>query len=175
MEEPKPSAELPILVVDDDVTFLSFMMAALARHGRPYEVAITGDQALAILRRTKVRAVLLDRKLPDGDGVDVLREIVKDPDHPPVILVSGAASLESAREAGSLGAVGYLDKPVRIAEVLAVVDRVPDSGQRHADLLSSSTNYEPTGSLAPTAATGRLAEVVLRGSLQTVDFKNGRA
>jgi DNA-binding response OmpR family regulator len=173
-QEPKTAAGLPILVVDDDITFLSFVTAALTRHGRTYEVAITGGQALAMLRNTKVRAVLLDRKLPDRDGVDVLREIVKDPEHAPVILVSGAASIESAREAGYLGAVGYLEKPVRIAELLAVLDQVSDSSQRKIDFLGPNTNRKPPSSFAFLAATDRLAEVVLRASLQSVDFKNAQ-
>lgn len=174
--ESESSAELPILVVDDDVTFLSFMMAALARLGRPYVIAISGGQALAILRKTKVRAVLLDRKLPDRDGVDVLREIVKNPEPPQVILVSGAASIESAREAGALGAVAYLEKPVRISDLLALVDRVPDSNGRKVpphSFNANPTNHEPTSSTTSAGAAARLVEVVLRASRQPVDFRNG--
>ncbi len=173
MQESKPPAVLPILVVDDDVTFLSFMTAALARHGRPYEVAVTGSRALAMLQNTKVGAVLLDRKLPDQDGVEVLREIVKAPEHPPVILVSGAASIESAWEAGRLGAAGYIEKPIRIAEVLAVLDQVSESSQRMVNSLSADTNHQLTSPIASMSATGRLAQAVLRASLQSTDFKNG--
>lgn len=169
MPESKPVTRLPILIVDDDITFLSFISAALTRHERPYQVAVTGDQALALLKDTNVQAVLLDRRLPDRDGVEVLREIVKDPDHPPVILISGAASIASAWEAGCLGAARYLEKPLRIPELLALLDQLPDSPQSIAN-----TNHEPTSSISSTAATGRLAQVVLRASSQPVDFKHGR-
>jgi two-component system, NtrC family, response regulator HydG len=113
-----------LLVVDDEPS----MCALVQRFGETQEfevVSHAGGQALlAELHAIKPDAALLDRNLPEVDGLDILRGIRDvDPDCQ-VILMTAYATVESAIQAVKLGAVDYLSKPLdfnRLAELLSGV------------------------------------------------------
>jgi DNA-binding NtrC family response regulator len=109
-----------ILIIDDDYEIRSTLGAALKR--RDYAV----DQAINIkTAREKIGGaydmILLDVMLPDGNGVDLLEEIVTGYNHPPVVMMSGVAGIETAVKSIHLGAVDFLEKPLTFDRVLVTI------------------------------------------------------
>ncbi len=85
--------------------------------------AETVAEGLALAQQGSLDAALLDVKLPDGDGIDLFRKIREIDATLPVIFVTASGSSNTAIEAMQLGALDYLVKPLRVAEVKRVVER----------------------------------------------------
>ncbi|HUO84629.1 MAG TPA: response regulator [Thermoanaerobaculia bacterium] len=119
----------PVLLVDDSEETCTLIRAVL-RHDFSVEICSTGLEAIENLRTRRYAAILLDLKMPDGNGFDVLDYLR---DHaqellPRVIIVTavlGTAPLERARAYGICGIVG---KPFDVEELLETVTRCADSG-----------------------------------------------
>lgn len=112
--------KLPVvLVVDDEPTVLESFKTILEEE---YEVitAQTGTEALDIIHRTYINLVFLDIKLPDMDGMEVLKQIKEYDENLAVIMATATDSAKTAVESMQLGASNYITKPFDIDEVLAV-------------------------------------------------------
>ena len=94
-----------------------------ARGYRTLGAASVGE-GLRAFGEKRPAAVLLDLKLPDGTGLDVLRELQRRSPVTPVVVVSGYGSVTDAVEAMRLGAAEYLEKPVARERLYDVLDRV---------------------------------------------------
>ena len=118
-------AERPlILVIDDDSALRKICLDMLAARGyRSLGAASVGDGLRAFAERPPA-VVLLDLKLPDGTGLDVLRELQRRSAATPVVVISGLGSVPDAVEAMRLGAAEFLEKPVSRDRLYAVLDRV---------------------------------------------------
>ncbi|HAC58010.1 MAG TPA: sigma-54-dependent Fis family transcriptional regulator [Rhodobiaceae bacterium] len=104
--------KLTILVVEDSPSLVRTYQAHLS--SKPYNVltATTGSEARKILETENIDCVLLDLKLPDADGMDLLSEIQGKADAPIVIVVTANASIGVAVEAVRKGAFDFLVKPI---------------------------------------------------------------
>lgn len=122
-----PSAQ-KLLVVDDDVSFVGFVTAALGKLEVRSEAALSGADALTRLARHQYSGVLLDLKLPDIPGIEVLRALRRVGDGVPVVVVTGAGNVPVAVEAMRLGALHFLEKPVRWSDLSAVVSAMRPTG-----------------------------------------------
>jgi DNA-binding NtrC family response regulator len=117
-----------ILVVDDEPLIRWALTTRLQDEGYRVLEAETAADALSRFREG-VDLVLLDYKLPDGDGLDVLRQIkAADPDIL-VILLTAHASVELAVEAMKQGAYHYANKPFNLDEIVLLVDKALDTTQ----------------------------------------------
>jgi two-component system nitrogen regulation response regulator NtrX len=118
-------AERPlILVIDDDNALRRIYLDMLSARGyRGLGAASVGEGLRAFADRHPA-AVLLDLKLPDGTGLDVLRELQRRSAATPVVVISGLGSVPDAVEAMRLGAAEYLEKPVARDRLHAVLERV---------------------------------------------------
>ena len=108
-----------ILIVDDDESSRESLSDILDLHDYAVLGAETGAAAEECIRSTSINAVLLDLRLPDRSGLEVLRVIKEVAPETEVIMFSGFASLASAIEAMQYGAFGYVQKPVNVEEVLS--------------------------------------------------------
>ncbi len=115
----KPS----VLIVDDEQIFRVLAESALASEGFDVRVAPNLARAKKEIDRAVPDVVLLDRRLPDGDGMNFLREIRADGQPPLVILVTAYADIANAVEALRAGAVDYLAKPVQPTDLLLKVKK----------------------------------------------------
>lgn len=113
-----------ILLVDDEPVLNKTLCAVLRGKGYKVKSALTGKEALEILNQAqKVDLVILDIRLPDINGVDILREAkTKYPDIV-VILITAFASVDTAIAAIKEGAYTYLTKPFEADELLMSVQR----------------------------------------------------
>ena len=110
-----------ILVVDDDQVILQSFARILERHGYDVETAATGHEAIERCKNVSYDVVLLDIKLPNIDGTQLLKELHAVSDTMVKIMVTGYASLDSALQSLLLEADAYVLKPVEPDELLKVV------------------------------------------------------
>jgi DNA-binding NtrC family response regulator len=112
-----------ILVIDDDLGFRKLLETILAGEGYAVSVAGTVAGALRLLEERQFRLVLTDLKLPDGDGLDILRSISDSLPGTPVIMITAFGTVSTAVEAMKLGAVDYLGKPLASPDELRILVR----------------------------------------------------
>ena len=110
-----------ILIVEDSVSLAMTAKLHLADIGHPLLVAETGQAAYEMLRAHQVICVLLDLKLPDKDGIDILEDIRTWPSPPAVVVMTSNASLATAIRAVRGGAFDYLVKPFSQARLFTTV------------------------------------------------------
>ncbi len=134
-------SDATILVVDDSVDSLSFMVHGLSQD---FEVkaAVSGEVALTILRKFDIDVVVLDLVMPNMTGFEVLdsmrsHESLKDV---PVIVLTGKESIEDEKKGFELGASDYIHKPVSIPLLNARV-KTHLQNKRSRDLLSDKNGY----------------------------------
>jgi DNA-binding NtrC family response regulator len=106
-----------ILIIDDEETLCYFLKESLDEKGYQAITSYTAADGLEVVNRQQIDLVLLDLKLPDGDGLDVLYEISKVDSSLPVIVLTAHAGVESAVQAMKLGAYDYLEKPINLEEL----------------------------------------------------------
>ena len=99
------------LVVDDDYDVRTFLAGVLAKQGVTVATAGSGAEAMAVLGREEFDVVLLDLRLLDASGLDVLRWARGAEIDTEFIVLTGHAEVETAVEAMRLGAYDFLAKP----------------------------------------------------------------
>ena len=121
-----------ILVLDDDPVVRRALTDTLADEGYQVATAADGIEGLEKARGQTFDILLVDLKLPDMDGIEVLREIRKVTPEVIVILMTAYATLETAKEAMQLGAYDYLAKPLDPDAVTALLEKALE--KRRLDL-----------------------------------------
>jgi len=111
-----------ILVVDDDKAILRTFSRILSRCGYEIETAESGHEAIGKARSRRFDMVLLDLRLPDMDGTDILVKAREPLQSTAKIIITGFPTLESGVVALDEGADAYLTKPVAPQELLTLVD-----------------------------------------------------
>ncbi len=115
-----------ILVVDDETAVRNGIAQVLTRQALAVTTVADAAQAQAQLARQPFAIVLLDIKLPDMDGMELLKLIRRDFRETEVIMITGYPTIQGAVECIKLGALDYLVKPFRIDELEAVVQKAWD-------------------------------------------------
>jgi two-component system repressor protein LuxO len=110
-----------ILIVEDSRSLAQTCKVQVEAAGHLTLMAENGRDALELLRRHNVDCVLLDLKLPDMDGMDILREMRQWPSPPATVVTTANAALNVAVEAVRLGAFDYLVKPFAAARLITTV------------------------------------------------------
>jgi CheY-like chemotaxis protein len=117
-------ARMRILVVDDEPSVAEVLADAIRSEGDSALVALDGIEALRILEATPVDAVVLDLAMPGLSGLAVLARIRARLPSLPVVILSGHADDEQAREAKALGAVEVMRKPTALANLTDALSRL---------------------------------------------------
>ncbi len=135
-----------LLIVEDHRSLLSSLKAGLEEEGYRIFTAMSGIEGRLITQKEPLDAILLDLQLPDGDGLQLLKEIRKEGLAIPVMIMSARDSLEDRVLGLDSGADDYLVKPVAFVELLArlrsllrrnvVSETVLRCGSLQVDLLS---------------------------------------
>src|SRR2546425_6471573 len=112
-----------VLVVDDEQDLVASYERLLRRQG--YRVIARGSRhdGLAVIEREWLVLVISDLRLPDGDGLDVVRAARRAPMPIPAIVVTGFGTAASRQAALAAGASAYLAKPFATADFTAVVQQ----------------------------------------------------
>jgi DNA-binding response OmpR family regulator len=109
-----------ILVVDDDVNILRVFRKILEKEGFTVETAETGKDAVKKMKKAKFNLCIVDVKLPDMDGTELLLRIPNDSKIIKII-VTGFSTNEVGKKAAEYGADDFLVKPVKSEELIATV------------------------------------------------------
>ena len=109
-----------ILVVDDDVDILRVFKNILEKEGYAVKTAETGAEALEKIRAEKFNVCLIDVRLPDMDGTEILRKMANNSETVKII-VTGFSTDEVGKKAADYGADDFLVKPVKAEELIATV------------------------------------------------------
>ncbi|MHB8418007.1 MAG: sigma-54-dependent transcriptional regulator [Myxococcales bacterium] len=121
---PTRPAAPPILLADDEESALNLLKELLEERGRPVRLASTGAQALALLQTDRsLGSAILDLRMPDIDGLTVLKRYRDSGGGLPIIMLSGAADADLVVRAMKAGATDYLTKPLAVDDLLAAMDR----------------------------------------------------
>ncbi|MED5465582.1 MAG: sigma-54 dependent transcriptional regulator [Myxococcota bacterium] len=110
-----------VLIIDDEKNILTTLGRAIEIEGYEVSTALTAQRGLALVDSFQPDMVLLDLKLPDLSGLDVLQKIKSAPRSPAVVMISAHGSIDSAVQATRLGAVDFLEKPVDMDRVLLTI------------------------------------------------------
>lgn len=109
-----------VLVVDDEQSIIDYIGLGLKYENVPYYSAMDCAEAEKVLRERSVDLVVLDRMLPDGDGLTLCRQI-RERHQVPVLMLSALGEVEDRVEGLNSGADDYLAKPFQFSELIARV------------------------------------------------------
>lgn len=110
-----------LLIVDDEVGFVNILAKRLRRRNMEVTSAYTGTEAIQILRKQDFDVAVLDLKMEEMDGIEVLKIFKKMDPKMVVIMLTGHGSEQAAREGIEFGAFDYLTKPCELEELLAKI------------------------------------------------------
>ena len=115
-----------VLIVDDEASVRTSLEKALSKAGYVTKSAGSGNEALKMLQKQSVDIVLSDLKMPDGDGLDLIRGIKMKNTGVEVILLTGFGTVDKAVEAMKEGAYDFITKPFKKAVILSTIERAID-------------------------------------------------
>jgi CheY-like chemotaxis protein len=118
-----------ILVIDDEPQLRKIIVRVLAGAGHTVHQAPDGQHGLEMFRSLRPALVISDIVMPDGEGIETIRQMRKDAPEIPILAMSGASNrLLYLRAAGGLGASALLEKPFTPKDLLAAVNRLLEGG-----------------------------------------------
>lgn len=113
-----------VLVIDDEPIVRTSSKRTLVPEGYNVALADSGKAGIELLEREKFDVILLDLKMPDMSGIDVLKVIMERWPGTKVIIVTGYSTVDTAVEALRLGAFNHIEKPFTPDSLLAAVEEV---------------------------------------------------
>jgi DNA-binding response OmpR family regulator len=111
-----------ILVVDDEETIRKYITTALEEKGYLADTAEDGRAAIRKSEKRVYNLALVDIRLPDMDGVQLLTALKETAPKTVKIIITGYPSLQNAVDAVNKGADGYIVKPIKMGELLVMME-----------------------------------------------------
>jgi DNA-binding NtrC family response regulator len=112
-----------VLVVEDDDAMRDLLVEELADAGFEVTSAPGARQGIETVRSGPVDLVITDLRMPELDGMDLIRDIKASPGSPHIVMITAFGSIETAIKAVKLGAYDYITKPFEIEELILVADK----------------------------------------------------
>ncbi len=137
-----------VLIIDDDVSTIDFMAFNLRKRGFEVTTAMLAADGIKAAESDKFDIVLLDLRLPDMDGLEVLQNIKKISPETEVIVISGFGTLEIAVEATKFGAFYFVEKPLDMNRLVVLLEKALELGGKSKEIqhlrskLSTRSTYE---------------------------------
>ncbi|MDB5314575.1 MAG: Response regulator consisting of a CheY-like receiver domain and a winged-helix DNA-binding domain [Rhodospirillales bacterium] len=125
-----------VLLVEDSARLAALLGEGLRRAGWEAELVGSLADAEAALETGEYDALLLDRGLPDGDGLDLIRRLRHQPNTPPMLLMTALGDVAEVCKGLDLGADDYMVKPITLREVVARLNAAQRRGARVAVTLT---------------------------------------
>jgi len=111
-----------VLIVDDENEFSQVMAERMKTRGLSVETAQSGKDGIKKARKEAFDAIVLDLIMPEMDGIETLKVLLKENPDLQIILLTGQATVAKGVEAIQLGAMDFLEKPVDIDELIKRID-----------------------------------------------------
>jgi CheY-like chemotaxis protein len=142
-------AQAKILAVDDEEIILDSFRKILTIHGYAVDTVTSGQEALGLIQKNDYDFVFTDLKMPEMDGLDVVKGVKHFRPDIDVIMITGFATIESAVDSMKFGAMDYVQKPFTEDELLSFVnkslirrqDKIEKSKKPQVQLLTPSVGH----------------------------------
>jgi DNA-binding response OmpR family regulator len=118
MNQERKKGPIKLLLVDDEEAYVNVLANRMAKRSIEVTKALSGTEGIQALRKEDFDAAVLDLKMEDMDGIEVLKVFKKMVPAMPVIMLTGHGSEQAAREGIALGASDYLTKPCDLEELI---------------------------------------------------------
>ncbi len=121
---------IKVLLVDNEEGYVEVLLKRLSRRGIDATAALSGADAVRILRGSDFDAAVIELKMEDMDGIEILKIFKLMDPAMPVIMLTGHGSESDAREGLELGAFDYLTKPCDLADL---IEKIKTASRRGGD------------------------------------------
>ncbi|MDZ7698012.1 MAG: response regulator [Deltaproteobacteria bacterium] len=125
--EKRPEGKIKLLLVDDEVPFADVVSKRLGKRGMAVTAVYSGTEAVRAIRKHDFDVAVLDLKMEDMDGIEVLKIFRKAYPEMAVIMLTGHGSEKAAREGLASGAFDYLTKPCNLE---SLVEKINEAARR---------------------------------------------
>lgn len=142
-----------VLVIDDDVPFCEMLKTFLAKKGFEVDNVFNSQDAKQIIDKNYYDIVLTDVRLPDSDGIELLKYIKSKSFSSQVILMTGYTEIKTAVNAMKLGAFDYVSKPINPDELVLTIKQALDKKNKTTDYTSKSSKSKSSSALNETSDT----------------------
>lgn len=158
-----------ILIVDDEPDIRNLLKDILEDEGYEISVAKNATDARKVRRQRRPDLVLLDIWMPDTDGISLLKEWSSDQGVlPPVVMMSGHGTVDTALEATRLGAYDFVEKPLSIAKIILTVENALEADRLKSENVSFEKRSEK---IAEPVGSSETMALLLRAALKIADHK----
>ena len=134
-----------ILIVDDEKNVVNLLDKMLEKQGYSTYNAYNGKEALDIIDRNQIDIVISDIRMPEMDGIELLKEVKEVDSSIEFILITAFATLETAVEALRIGARDYITKPFNLEDVTIAIEKITKSSvgedEQAIDAAGKEGNY----------------------------------
>ena len=154
------TAPIRVLVADDEKNLRELLVRELGRKGHAVVGVADGRAAIEHLKEEVPDVLLLDMKMPNVEGIEVLRELQDFPEAPQVIVMTGFQEVSTAVEAMKLGAYDYLTKPARIEELEILIRKAAEKGRLMRQNVVMRAQLEEPGYQGIITGSPRMEEVL---------------
>ena len=117
-------AGLNICIIDDEIVVCKRLQQYLSKAGHEVETFVDSRSAIGRLDEKTFDIVVTDIRMDNIDGMEVLDHVIKQRNDTKVVLITGYATIEIAREAQAKGAYDFISKPFRPQDLKEVIDRI---------------------------------------------------
>jgi len=121
--------KIRVLLVDDEVGFADILAKRLGKRGMAVIPVYTGTEAIQTIRKNDFDVAVLDLKMEDMDGIDVLKIFKKAYPEMEVIMLTGHGSEQAAKEGIQYGAFDYLTKPCELEDLVKKIHQATHQGR----------------------------------------------
>jgi two-component system response regulator FixJ len=125
-----------VLIIDDDEAVCQSLSSVLATYGIASRFFTSARKGLESLTETPCDCLLLDVRMPEIDGLSVLKILQSTGEHPPVVMITGHADVPMAVQAMKLGAADFIEKPVDDERLAESIRFVVERSRREAEDIS---------------------------------------
>ncbi|MCW5210906.1 response regulator, partial [Desulfobulbus sp. N3] len=120
----RPLMTMKILIVDDSLFTRTIHRQTVENEGYLVVEAGGGQEAVEIFKKEKPDLVVTDLLMPDMDGMDLIREILTTDPTAKMVVCSADRKIEHIREAGKIGALGFLSKPIAAEDLNRLIEKL---------------------------------------------------
>jgi DNA-binding response OmpR family regulator len=125
--ESEKSDRIRLLLVDDEEAYVKILAKRLTKRNFEVTATFSGVQGIQAARREDFDVAVLDLKMEDVDGIEVLKVFKRMAPHMEVIMLTGHGSEQAAREGVQFGAFDYLTKPCELEEL---IDKIKEAARQ---------------------------------------------
>ncbi len=118
--------QIKVLLVDDEEGYVNVLAKRMTKRQVEVSIALSGSEAIQTLRKKDFDVAVVDLKMEDIDGIEVLKIFKKMDPELPVVMLTGHGSEKAARDGLALGAFDYLTKPCDLEDLLATITKAAE-------------------------------------------------